>query len=346
MTVREIARQAGVAASTVSLVLNNKPGVRRETREKIAEMLLQNGYSIRESTAKPVMQGEIKFIRYLSITHSRERNEDFFVGLLNGAEQRAHKLGCKFSLNSATPDQLPGLLHTLAEQSDLMGIIFLASELSDEQIPHLLQFPKPLVMMDMPLQLEHYPFNGINTDNSGGIFSAMQHLYDMGHRKFGFLRGETEIGGLYSRYIAYLRAMESLNLPVDEQQILRIDPQYEVAIRQMQQHLKGHPTLPTVFMAANDIIAAGCVRALQQCGYQVPQDVSVVGFDDGAMSTFISPPLTTMRINRARFGQLAVERLIALHQNPDDVIVKSTISVSFIERESTRHLSKTNKTTK
>ena len=116
------------------------------------------------------------------------------------------------------------------------------------------------------------------------------------------------------------------------------------AIRQMQQHLKGHPVLPTVFVAANDIIAAGCVRALQQCGYQVPQDVSVVGFDDGAMSTFISPPLTTMRINRARSGQLAVERLVALNQNPHDVIVKSTISVSFIERESTRRLSKTDKT--
>ena len=172
MTVREIARQVGVAASTVSLVLNNKPGVRRETREKIVKVLLQNGYSIRENTAKPVTQGEIRFIRYLSITHSRERNEDFFVGLLNGAEQRAHELGHKFSLTNASPSQLPDLLHALAEQPDLIGIVFLASELSDEQIPYLLQFPKPLVMMDMPLQLEHYSFNGINTDNSGGIFSA------------------------------------------------------------------------------------------------------------------------------------------------------------------------------
>lgn len=344
MTVREIARQAGVAASTVSLVLNNKPGVRRETREKIAAMLLENGYSIRENPSKPAFQLEIKFIRYLSITHSRERNEDFFVGLLNGAEQRAHELGCKFSLSSATPSQLPDLLRMLEEQPDLAGVVFLASELSDEQIPCLLQFSRPLVMLDMPMQLEHYPFNGINTDNSGGIFRAVQRLYDMGHRNIGFLRAETEIGGLYSRYVAYLSAMRSLGLETKDEQVLRIDPQYEIAIRQMQQHLKGHPALPTAFVAANDIIAAGCVRALQQCGYQVPEDVSVVGFDDGAMSTFILPPLTTLRINRARSGQLAVERLMALNRIPDDVIVKSTISVTLIERESARHLYKTAKT--
>ena len=336
MTVREIAKHAGVAASTVSLVLNNKPGVRKETREKILALLLENGYTIRENAGKPLTHGEIKFIRYLAINHSRERNEDFFVGLLNGAEQRTHQLGYKFSLSSATPEQLPGLLQALETQSDLLGVVFLASELSDEQMPHLLAFSRPIVTLDMPLLLEHYPLNGINTDNSGGVFRALEHLYAQGHRSIGFLRAETEIGGLYSRYVAYRSRMQAFGLKVPEEHILRIDPRYEVAVGQMQAYLQDKPSLPTAFLAANDIIAAGCVRALQQAGYQVPGDVSIMGFDDGAMSTFVSPPLTTMRINRARSGELAVERLVALHTIPNDVVVKSTLAVSLIERESTQ----------
>ncbi len=339
MTVREIAKRAGVAASTVSLVLNNKPGVRKETREKVTALLLENGYRLRENVGQPLTHGEIKFIRYVAVNHSRERNEDFFVGLLNGAERRSHQLGYKFSLSSATPEQLPGLLSTLEKQSDLLGILLLASELSDDQLPALLSFSRPIVTLDMPLPLEHYPLNGINTDNSGGIFRAVQYLYALGHRSIGFFRAETEIGGLYARYVAYCNAIQTLHLDIPEDFILRIDPQYEVAIRQMHSYLATRPLLPTAFVAANDIIAAGCVRALQQSGYQVPQDVSVIGFDDGAMSTFVSPPLTTLRINRARSGELAVERLIALNTVPQDVVVKSTISVSLIERESTRPLS-------
>lgn len=338
MTIREIAKQNGVAASTVSLVLNNKPGVRKEVREKIAAVLLENGYSIRENAVKNAAHGEVKFIRYLSATHSRERNEDFFVGLLNGAEFRAHQLGFRFGLSSATADQLPGMLHTLENQQDLLGVILLASELSDNQMPHLLQFSRPIVTLDMPLPLEHYSLNGINTDNSGGIFAAVERLYALGHRTIGFLRAETEIGGLYGRYVAFRNAMDRLGLTVQPQHILRIDPQYEVAVRQMGEHLKSLSKLPTAFVAANDIIASGCLRALQKAGFQVPEDVSIVGFDDGAMSTFLCPSLTTLRINRARLGELAVERLAALNAKPDDVTIKSTISVSLVERESSRRL--------
>ena len=231
-------------------------------------------------------------------------------------------------------------MQSLETQPDLLGVIFLASELSDEQMPFLLQFSRPIVTLDMPITLEHYPLNGINTDNSGGVFSAIQQLYALGHCSIGFLRGETEIGGLYARYLAYRSVMASLGLPIREEYILRIDPQYEVAIQQMRRYLERRPPLPTAFMAANDIIAAGCVRAFQQSGYQIPQDVSIIGFDDGAMSTFISPPLTTMHINRIRTGELAVERLLALHNVPQDVVVKSAISVSLVVRESTQAVEK------
>lgn len=338
MTVREIARQAGVAASTVSLVLNNKPGVRKEMREKITRMLLENGYTIRQSATASMMNGEIRFIRYLSATHCPERNEDFFTGVLSGTEQYASRLGYQLSLNSVSPSQLAELLGQLENNSHLLGVVFLASELTDEQIPPLLHFKKPLVAVDMPAHLEHYPLNGVNTDNVGGIFSAMQYLYAHGHRSVGFLRAETELGGLSNRYMSYCNAMQAHGLDVQPNHVLRLDPQYDVATEQMLRYLQTRPQMPTAWLAANDIIAAGALRALQQAGYHVPEEVSVIGFDDGSICTFTTPPLTTMRINRTRLGELAVDRLLALHKAPNDVVVKSTISVQLIERASVRFL--------
>ena len=336
MTVREIAQQAGVAASTVSLVLNNKPGVRRELREKITCMLLENGYTIRQDPPSPAAGGEIRFIRYLSATHCPERNEDFFAGVLGGTEQQASRLGHPLSLSSASPGQLGELLSSLEHQPNLLGVIFFASELTEEQVPLLLGFRKPLVAVDMPAHLEHHPINGVNTDNVGGIFSAMRYLYAHGHRSIGFLRAETELGGLNNRYMSYCNAMQAHGLAIQPEHVLRLDPQYDVATAQMQACLQGGPHLPTAWIAANDIIAAGAIRALQQAGFAVPEDVSVIGFDDGSICAFTSPPLTTMRINRARLGELAVDRLLALCRTPGDVVVKSTISVQLIERESVR----------
>ena len=338
MTVREIAKTLQVAPSTVSLVLNGKPGVKKEKREKIAALLRESGYTIKDTATPAPGNQEIKFIRYLAANHSRERSEDFFAGILSGAEMKAHALGYNFSFHSVAPEQFSSLLTSMERQPNLTGAILLACELTKDKLAALQSFSKPIVTLDMPAELDMCPVNGINTDNRGGIYMAVKTLYDLGHRSIGFLKGATDIGGFTARFRAYLDAMNLLGLPVTEEHILTIDARYEVAIRQMEGFIRTRSSLPTAFVAANDIIAAGCVRALCLRGYSVPGDISVIGFDNGNMSTFITPPLTTMGINRTRMGELAVERIVSLAQNPDDVIVKSILSVSLIERESVRGL--------
>lgn len=338
MTIRKIAAQAGVAASTVSLVLNNKPGVKKETREKIEELLLEHGYSIRKKSETAFNDREIKFVRYFSPKFRSEYTEDFYSGMLMGAERRAHELGLRFGLSSVTLDQLPHTLRSIEKRSDLTGVLFLASELTEEPIPYLLNFSRPIVMIDMPYQLEHHPFNTINMDNYGGISTAVHHLYTMGHRRIGFLRSTFGTGGLLSRYVAFCQIMQALNLEVHPEHIVQLDPWYEVAKGQMAEYLKNQPSLPTAFVAANDALAAGGIYALQQSGVRVPEDVSVIGYDDGTASSFVFPPLTTLHVNRTRIGELAVERLLSLFTTPDDAVVKSTVSVSLVERESIRDI--------
>lgn len=332
MTIKEIARQAGVAASTVSLVLNDKPGVHPQTRARVAALLTENGYEIRKNNPQPLEHGEIKFVRYRAAGHKSERNEDFYVGLLNGAERSARHAGFSLSISNLDGARLPEMLTQLAAQKNLTGVILLASEMDAAQLGLLDGFPLPLVVIDSPFQ--HISLNSVSMDNLSGAFQAVRHLYGLGHRRIGFLRGAVELGGLHCRYLGYQRAMSDLGLLVSPDWVIDIDLLFDQATEQMLRYLSGRRDLPTAFFAGNDIIAAGCVRAFLQAGYRVPEDVSVVGFDDGVMSTFVTPQLTTLRVGRRRMGEMAVERLLAVHRG-DRAIVKSTLGVRLIERAST-----------
>ncbi|MDO5548851.1 MAG: substrate-binding domain-containing protein [Eubacteriales bacterium] len=335
MTLKDISQMAGVATSTVSLVLNNKPGVRKDTRDRVAALLVQNGYTIRNKITNLPTRGEIKFVRFKATEHIRERNEDFYVKLLNGAEKKAHEKGYTLSIVSVTSPELHQLLTTLEQQSNLVGVLFLASELSYKDAALLCNFSLPLLSLDK--QLDQFNINTLATSNIAGAYEAVQYLYRLGHRKIGLLRGQIDIGGICERAVGYRRAMQDLNLPYDEKYIVDIDLIFETATRQMEAYLASSSDIPTAFFAANDIIAAGCIRGLQRHGLRVPEDVSVIGFDDGSQSTFITPSLTTMRIPCDRMGALAVERLLCIAAGSADII-KCSLGVTLIERESTAPL--------
>ncbi len=330
MTIKEIARQAGVAMSTVSLVLNNKPGVRKETRERIAGYLVANGYQIRAVEPVQNQGGEIRFLRLIASNHINERNHEFFTGLLNGAERSARQQGYDFSFSNVLASELPEVMQELAVRENLVGVLVLASELKEENLPPLLHYERPLVLLDCPV--EHGPMNCINTDNISGAFAAVEELYRQGHRKIGFLRGEVEIGGMHERYEGYGKAMRLLGLEVNPAHVIRIDTIVDVAAQQMLSELKQLTDVPTAFFACNDLIAAGAMRALAQVGYRVPEDISIIGFDDVQICSFVSPPLSTMRIDRFRMGELGVERLLALHRGRESERLRSFLAVTPVLR--------------
>lgn len=332
MTIKEIAREAGVAMSTVSLVLNDKPGVRKETRERITGYLLANGYRIRTHEAEDNQGGEIRFLRLIASNHINERNHEFFTDLLNGAERCARQKGYDFSFSNVTTDEIEQVMQELDGRENLAGVLMLASELKDENLPALLRYEGPLVLLDCPV--EQGPINCINTDNVSGAYAAVGELYRQGHREIGFLRGEVEIGGMHSRYEGYCKAMRSLGLPIRDEHVICVDTIVDVATEQILARCKQPEQMPTAFFACNDLIGAGAVRAFQQLGYRVPEDISIIGFDDVQICSFVTPPLSTMRIDRFRMGELGVERLIALRCGKKDDKLRCLMAVTPILRGS------------
>ena len=164
--------------------------------------------------------------------------------------------------------------------------------------------------------------------------TSPQELYRQGHREIGFLRGEVEIGGMHGRYEGYCKAMQALGLTVNPSHVIRMDTIVEVAAKQMLSSLDGLDAMPTAFFACNDFIAAGAIRALLQVGYRVPEDISIIGFDDVQICSFVSPPLSTMRIDRSRMGELGVEHLLALRQANKDDRLRCLMAVTPILRAS------------
>lgn len=332
MTLKDIAKMAGVATSTVSLVLNNKPGVRKDTRDRVAALLVQNGYAIRSASSELPVNGEIKFVRFRAAEHVRERNEDFYVKLLNGVEKKVREKGYTLSIATVNSLELNPFLAVLERQSNIVGVLFLASELSRKEAFCLCNYSLPMIALDK--QLDEFPINTLSTSNVAGAYEAVQYLYHLGHRKIGLLRGQIDIGGIAERAVGYRRALRDLQLPYNEEYIVDIDLIFDTATRQMEAYLNSAADLPTAFFAANDIIAAGCIRGIQKCGFRVPNDISVVGFDDGSLSTFISPSLTTMHIPYDLLGAFAVERLLDIASGAA-YVMKSTIGATLVERDST-----------
>ncbi|NDL67805.1 LacI family DNA-binding transcriptional regulator [Anaerotalea alkaliphila] len=333
MTIKEIAEQTGFSLSTVSLVLNNKPGVREETRNRIARLLVENGYTLRTESQGPEQKGELTLLRYKAVGHKRERNEDFFVGLLNGAEPKARQLGYSLGLVQVDDGDLVQVLERLEAQDHVAGVLFLGTEFDTRRHPLLEGFSKPLVCLDN--RFENLPVNTVCADSLEGIHQALSHLKALGHREVGYLRGSVPIGGLADRQAGFSRAVEDLGLSLCPEHVVEVDLLFDAATQQMLAHLDRKPSLPTAFFADNDIIAAGCQRALQQRGYRVPEDVALVGFDDGSMSTVLTPALTTMRSDKPRLGEMAVERLVDMAENGRRDVVKSFLGVTLVKRGTT-----------
>lgn len=336
MNVREIAKHLGVSPSTVSCVLNNKPGVSGERRRQITEELIKNGYSLK--TMPKETSGKICFIRYKKFRQrdSGDYHDAMFSKIFEGAANACHSMNYQLTVYMADSDDLKAVLRR-ASDNRMNGILFFGSEYDTPDHSIFLTQPLPVVYMDNSLENEHV--NSVSMDNNAGISLALRHLYYLGHRKIGLLKGGTPMGSLIERTNAFYAVMNSLGLDVDPRFVVELSPQNMEAYEQFSKFLEEKPPLPTAFVSESDSMAVGAIRALQENGYDVPMDISVIGFDDSPIATAVVPRLTSVRTYPGDIGAAAAERLINIiktgRQQPT---VRSLIDVELIERESTANV--------
>lgn len=331
-SVKKISELTGFSPATVSNALNNKKGVNKDTAEQILRVAKEVGYV---SGAKV---SSIKFVIYkrdgLVVSDT-----PFFAALMEGVERACCEAGYDtviYTINQGEDGFEARLKEIINDSSS--GVLLLATELTKEDMSIFKHTYCPLVVLDA--WFENMAFDTVLANNEDSAKDAVLFLVDKGHREIGYLSGTVRTRNFIDRGTGYRRALAERKIPLNGDYRVRLTPTMDGAYKDMCRYLGTGPKLPTAFFADNDIVALGAMKALKQFGYKVPQDISIIGFDDLPFSEISSPALTTIRFFQQEMGRVAVQHLVEKIKTRDTINSKVQISTEFIERESVRDLNK------
>lgn len=332
MTIREIAKLANVSPSTVSIVLNNKEGVSDKTRKRILDLLNEYGYIPNRKKSVNKSSGNIRFLKYSNTGLLADKNDGFISEIIDAIEIESRKLGYNLILTTVNDQNLYEAL-TLVKSDQNMGMIFLGTELFDNTSYFLNNISIPFVIIDN--YMPSYNINCVVMNNHEIVKQAIKYLFDLGHHNIGYVRSCVTINNFVERNRGFKDAMECMGLNINPKHEFIVMPSVEGAYGTMLDFLTSAKKMPTAFFCDNDTIAIGVMRALKESGYAIPDDVSVMGFDDIASAALIDTPLTTMRVSRISIGKWAVKLLMDAIDNPNSHSVKIQTSAKLKIREST-----------
>lgn len=328
VSIKKISEVTGFSPATISNALNNKRGVNKETAEIIFKTAKKLGY---------FTEAKMNHIKFVSIKkHGKVVGDTpFFTSLIEGVENESQKAGMdtliyNLWLNDANYDER---LHEILSDSNC-GILVLATELEDEDIEKFKRALAPLVIMDN--WADTMAFNSVMISNADSIYNVSKYLISQGHQNIGYLKSSISIKNFYYRHHGFMRAMQDYGRTVNESFLIPLEPTMDGAYRDMQNYLKTSPSLPSAFLADNDIIAFGAMKALKESGYRLPHDIALVGFDDLPFCEISSPTLTTIKVPKQDLGRTAVKRLLEIAGDKNQVPLKIQVCTEFIERESTK----------
>ena len=261
----------------------------------------------------------------------------FFFQVIEGIETTCRDAGYRLQLfyfNEVAPaaEQIE-----LINNSGCSGVILLGTEMFLEDYRPFQSLHVPLVVLDS--YYDELPFTTVLINNARGAFLATNYLVSEGHRNIGYLQSARAISNFEERADGFFRALRQNEIKKNMSYVFRVTPVQGVAYREFSRILDTHPALPTGFFADNDIIALDCIRALKEHGYRIPDDVSVVGFDDIPSCQLLEPPMTTTCVPKSFLGAQAMHQLLRLFADPILPPVKVEISTELVKRSTVRRLS-------
>ncbi len=328
MTIRDIAKLAGVSPATVSLVLNSKPGVGAQRRSEIQALLTEHGYHIKTQPEALAPKKQICCVKY----RTNHDNDEFSISILDTIEEYANRSGYTISVVNIAHDTYEQKLTSL-DYSNLEGIVFFASEISEECLNFTLRTPLPTVYVD--IFSAYKSINTVNADQRQIANLAAKHLVNLGHSQIGYLKIAPERGYLSQRFIYFNAALRELGVELTPMYIFTFDAFADDLDKQLYAAFSELDTFPTAFFAEGDLLAASCIHALTSLGFRIPEDISVIGVDNTKISQFTTPKLTSIDVNMREMGRVAIERLLQLIAEPSRPVLHIYITPFLVRRDST-----------
>jgi LacI family transcriptional regulator len=334
VTLAEVAELANVALGTASEALNRKKGVSSRTRERVLNAARQLGYGQRQlgDEAQRVGLKTVGVIKHNR--HDYPSLDPFYFPLIASIERQCQAGGLAMAYATCEVDDLNRVtrLPSTMVGAHLDGLIIVGTFLARAFADEIRALLAPVVLVDA--YAEDVKFDRVLTNNVDGAYAAVSYLIHNGHQHIGLVGScEDCYPSICERREGYLLALQRHGVVASyvEESVLNRMAAHEATLRL----LNRAPQLTALFVV-NDNAAFGAIAAARSLGYKVPEQLSVVGFDDIMFAGDMTPALTTMRIDKTRMGELAVQTLSYRISNPDAPTMTVTLDTTLIERESVK----------
>jgi DNA-binding LacI/PurR family transcriptional regulator len=308
VTIKDVARKAGVSPSTVSRVISKHPRISKETVERVTRVMEELGYHP-NSMAKGLVSKATHILGVILPRPAEELFQNyFFHEALRGILAQANRSGYDLLIASGNneSDELE-TVKRLVRGRRVDGIILLSSKTKDPLIAFLNEVRFPFVIIGRSPDFPDVPT--VDNDNEQAAYDATRHLINQGHERIGFVSGPQELTVSQDRLAGYRRAILEAGLPLSEDWIVEGEFLQETGYRAMSM-LMNLPERPTALVVIDDIVAFGVLHGLNELGYSVPQDMCLVGFNNISLSEHTSPPLTSVDIGTYQIGYMTAQTLI------------------------------------
>lgn len=338
---KDIARESGVSLSTVSLVLNDKPGLPQETRLKVFSIARELGYEVRSIPPillKPTVLKTIGMLVKRAQGDSAPPSANiFFSHVIDGIEAGCRQENISLLYGTLPVDENNNALEIppLVVDPRIDGLMLVGNFIDEQLNAAIKQRGIPVVLAEAYCCSGDY--DAINIDNSEGAYNAVNYLIAKGHRDIAFLGSfpNSRISFRYRRQ-AYAQALKDHGI---SQTYYGDCPHNngEAIIAATRWLLTEYPQITAIF-ACNDEVAMIGMHGVTATGKRVPEDISFIGFDNNANAEYSIPPLTTMNVDKISMGRLAVQLMISRAENPDQGFISMILHTNLIERQSVRDL--------
>lgn len=334
VTIKDVAKLAGVSISTVSRVLNNSKPVSEEIREKVEKVIKETGY-VPNPVARSLVMKKSRIIGVIVPNISNEKIGEY----LNGIEEVGRMYEYDLLLcNSYGEVEEEKKYIELLRSKQVAGIIFISWKLHGTIVNLLEESKIPTVFISKNVD-EFSEVCSVGVDHYGAAYDMTKYLMELGHRKIAFLRTSIEDNIKDSTiFKGYAKAHEDIGAEPDMSYVLQGDSSGESGYQLTTQLLENCKERPTAIFAASDEAAAGAVSAVIDKGFRVPEDISIAGYSDTAIASLIRPALTTVHQPLYDIGAVSIRSLVKLIEGAEEMEKKIHLPYSIVERYTTGKL--------
>ncbi|THF79852.1 LacI family DNA-binding transcriptional regulator [Cohnella fermenti] len=357
MKMEDIARLAGVSKSAVSLAFSGKPGIGDETRERILSIAAQAGYKPRtraqaqDSVAEAVAERAATTLLFLVIANSgivtsHYDRQPFFRELIHFLEQGSRSGGFSLLISSIDMERFEDNLRTIAEAHAERPVILLGTNLDRRTLSRIAERLPRLTVLDTCFETLPIPF--VHTNNVLGGYQAGTWLRRSGHTSIGYVASNVRIPNFDARRRGLDEAMREGGITIASGHEFSVDPMVPAVQESFRARIEellaeGTP-LPSALFCESDFIAICAMKTLATLGIRVPEQVSVIGFDDIAEAVIVSPELTTVRVDKEKLVRAAIRLATSMNDSPPGTGFKVAIDTALVERRSSLAIAPTRPT--